>query len=48
MKNFLCWLGVHWRVTEGGGMGDALLCNNCKRDKYPEVFGFYVFKRLKK
>ncbi len=48
MMRWLCWLGLHLLVEEGGGMmGDALKCLCCGRDKYPEVFGCYLFKRSK-
>lgn len=40
---WLCRLGIHWRVTKGGGMfGDSLKCQYCGRDKYPEVFGTFI------
>jgi len=47
--NILCFMGIHARVLDGGGgMGDALCCVLCGRDKYPEVFGIAVKKRMRK
>lgn len=40
MYKLFCALGIHLRVLSGGGsMGDALMCVDCGRNKYPEVFG---------
>lgn len=34
-----CLIGMHYSgTTDGGGMGDAMRCDWCKLDKYPEAF----------
>ncbi len=42
-----CAVGLHWSGTiDGGGMGDAMRCDHCGIDKYPETFpGIIVNKR---
>jgi hypothetical protein len=49
MKRILCWFGLHWSgTTDGGLMGDAMCCDVCGTDKYPEVFsGRLLFPRTR-
>lgn len=43
MKLSACTIGVHIRALEGSGlMQDGLICVDCGRDKYPEVFGVAI------
>lgn len=35
----MCKVGLHWSgINDGGLMSDAMKCDHCGTDKYPEVF----------
>ena len=38
-SKYMCMIGLHYSGTnDGGSMGDAIKCDVCGQDKYPEVF----------
>ena len=45
-KRILCTFGIHYSgTTDGGCMGDALRCDICGRDEYPEYFFGIILNR---
>lgn len=45
-NKFMCMIGLHYSgTTDGGSMCDAMRCDVCGQDKYPEAFKGVIINR---